>query len=158
MTPALFALLLRDTAILLRPRRVSLLSQGENQSGIPSSDLSSEPCVSTLLALSDLHALFQASSPSTTSSKKTADGPSKTSNKSVQEHVPHKLLFYAGQVLGTPPALLEMLVAEVEARSKKMEEEGSMGVGDAFAKRPGSAADMSRKPTVERKVLVEEIV
>lgn len=157
MTPALFALLLRDTAILLRPRRVSLLSHRENQSDVPSSDLSSEPCVSTLLALSDLHALFQSSSPSTTPSKKTADGPSKPSNKSRREHVPQKLLFYAGQVLGTPPALLEMLVAEVEARSKKMEEEGSMVSDDASAKRSGSVADPLRKPVGERKVLVEEI-
>lgn len=156
MTPAFFALLLRDTAILLRPQRVSVLPPARRQTDIPPSDLSCEPCVSTLLALSDLHALFQPSSTSASRSK-TAESLSGSVTKPRREHVPQKLLFYAGQVLSTPLKLLEMLVAEVEARSKKMEEEGFKDSGEASATKPASVADTSRKPEGERKVLVEEI-
>jgi len=53
ITPAAFALLLRDAATLLRP---PLIAVEEN-----------EPCVPALRALSDLHALFKSRSPRTAS-------------------------------------------------------------------------------------------
>lgn len=157
MTPAFFALLLRDTMTFLQPRRVSILSPStKDQTVEPSSDLASEPCLSTLLALSDLHTLFQPPPSYATSSNTDDERPLQSVTKSRREHVSPKLLFYAGQVLGMRSQLMEMLAAEAEARLKKFEEEGLKATHEAPAE--GSAADSSRKPEGERKVLVEEIV
>lgn len=151
MTSAFFTLLLRDTATLLRPRRVSVLPSTKDLPVDPPADLSSEPCLSALLGLSDLHALFLLPS-STASLSATEDEPEKLPSRPRQDHVPSKLLFYAGQVLGTPSSAMEMLAAEVELMSKKTEKEDLKGSHEA------SVVNSWRKPEGERKLLVEEIV
>lgn len=136
MTPAFFALLLRDSATLLRPSTVVELGdaiQGSSSNtlgGSVSRDLEGHPSANTLRALSDLSTLFSGSVHSSSSaSSASSSAPSRAATKptaatSKHIHVTHKLTFYAAHVLSVPPLLLRALADEAACRAEIVAREG----------------------------------
>ncbi|KZT07481.1 uncharacterized protein LAESUDRAFT_724932 [Laetiporus sulphureus 93-53] len=136
MTPAFFALLLRDSSTLLRPSTVVELGdaiQGSSSNalgGSVSRDLEGHPNANTLRALSDLSTLFSgpthssssASSASSSAPLRVATKPIAATNKHI--HVAHKLTFYAAHVLSVPPLLLRALADETARRADVVAREG----------------------------------
>ncbi|TFY54456.1 hypothetical protein EVG20_g9695 [Dentipellis fragilis] len=96
MSPSFLTLLLHDVHALLKPDRVSLIS--------PSSTSCST--TTTLRALADLHALFQPAS-----------------STRVQDAVAAKIQFYGAQVARADVRIVEVLMAEVDARARAAEHE-----------------------------------
>lgn len=102
MTPAFFALLMRDAAKLLQPATVVALSAPTGQR------LDEHPSANALLALSDISTVFQLYA-----SKKTSTNPTVA-----------KLAFYAARIVNTPSSVLIALSSEAIARAKLVEREG----------------------------------
>ena len=98
MRSELFALLLRDTAELIRPLPVTMVFAHQKSSEI---DPATHPHLNTILVLSDLTRLFE-TSPSL-----------KTSSMTRPDHVTHKLAFYAAHILSTPSPVLRALAKEL---------------------------------------------
>jgi hypothetical protein len=117
MDSALFAILLRDTAYLLRPIQVSEIlpsSKSIEQSGnLSASYVHSHPHRNVLLALSDLHQIFGRSI-------HTTDNPDGIWRPN---HVTHKLMFYAAHIVSTPLTVLSALSQEALIRSKVFQAE-----------------------------------
>ncbi|KAI0297604.1 hypothetical protein B0F90DRAFT_882724 [Multifurca ochricompacta] len=101
VTPAAFTLVLRDAATFLRPKLVA--EQADDDDNDDGGEALT--AVGALRALSDLHALFEPSSP----------------------RVAAKVVFYAAQVRRASAAILRALAADVERWAVKLEEEGKKG-------------------------------
>ena len=97
-----FASLLKDVAQLLRPVPVVMVDDASNTSRESASQHQN-----TLLALSDLHALFSSNSASMTRRMPRTD------------HISAKIAFYAGQVLSTDTDFFEGLAEEVGVRADR---------------------------------------
>ncbi|KAI0825502.1 hypothetical protein BC629DRAFT_1447878 [Irpex lacteus] len=108
MTPAFFALLMRDAAKLLQPATVVALSDPTGQR------LDEHPSANALLAFSDISNVFQLSA-----SKKTSTNPTVA-----------KLAFYAARIINTPSSVLIALSSEAIARAKLVEREGESAQSD----------------------------
>ncbi|KAH9840290.1 uncharacterized protein C8Q71DRAFT_805910 [Rhodofomes roseus] len=112
MPLAFFSLLLRDAAGFLQPSTVVELpvpatpdiTSPAHPAPTSTAEPASHPSARALLALSDLSALF-------TADKK-------------QNHVTHKLTFYAAYMMGVPPVLLRTLAGEVAERAEGIAREG----------------------------------
>ncbi|KAI0734332.1 hypothetical protein BC629DRAFT_1628089 [Irpex lacteus] len=104
MTPAFFALLMRDAAKLLQPATVVALSNPAGQ------QLDEHPSANALLALSDISTVSQLSA----------------SRKSSTNTTVAKLTFYAARVVSTPSSMpvFSALSSEAVARAKLVEREG----------------------------------
>ncbi|EKM50170.1 uncharacterized protein PHACADRAFT_32993 [Phanerochaete carnosa HHB-10118-sp] len=127
MTPALFALLMRDVAKLMRPSTVvPIASSG------PTESFADHPSANALCAISDLSALFQRSSAS-----------------SVPSAVSAKLAFYAARIVSTPAYILIALADEAMARARLVEREEDLD------KIPASEAVTEQ--TREAKPQIEEL-
>ncbi|KAF5383717.1 hypothetical protein D9615_003582 [Tricholomella constricta] len=132
----LFALLLRDTAHLLRPLPVTILPT-ESPQAQGDFDTSSHPHRDTVLVVSDLTKLFEIR----------ADGTWKLN------YVTHKLLFYAAHILSIPSPILRALSAELLEKATTYEVRGADDV--AIKAESGPVADR-RKPEA-RTAIIEEI-
>ncbi|KAI0675911.1 hypothetical protein C8Q78DRAFT_963923 [Trametes maxima] len=111
MNPQFFSLLLKDTALLLRPATVTVLPAAE--SALTSDELEAHPCANALRMLSDLAAFFGEPAPSM----------GNTATKPKPNHVVHKLTFYAAYILGTPSPMLRVIADEATMRAKTLENE-----------------------------------
>ncbi|KAF9531708.1 hypothetical protein CPB83DRAFT_82223 [Crepidotus variabilis] len=111
MTNKLFALLLKDAASLLKPRRVSEVTMDHAETQDTSNFLSSHPHERPLLVLSDLRNVC---------SKRDA-------SKQPPHHTAHKIVFYAAHIASTPTFILERLAEEIEHKSNQY---SSMGLDD----------------------------
>lgn len=146
-TSRLFALLLHDTAHLIRPLNITLLKNTEPL--CPSTlntecDLTNHPHTTPILVLSDLTSLFTL--PTLTPSPVTS---AFTLTKSNKNPVTHKLLFYAAHIISTPSAVLRAVAAELEDRSKAFEIEAD---GTGTGKR-----DEVTRVTDGPEVVIEEL-
>lgn len=119
MDPAIYSLLLKDAATLLRPAPVTVVVSTDSQT---SSTFGDHPSVNVLCVLSDLASLFD-KVPAKANSQ--APGASSTQQRPKHNHVVHKLTFYAAYILGTPAPMLRVLVDEATIRAKMLEVEGS---------------------------------
>ena len=124
MTPAFFALLMRDAGNLLRPKPLVSISAAADSS-TPFAD---HPNINTLLALSDVSALF-ASRKSSTPNAVTA-----------------KLRFYAARIVDTPGYLLTALANEAITRAKLVEREDRLNKTNTSTETQSTRAT---KPTIE---------
>jgi hypothetical protein len=97
MNSKLFSLLLRDTIRLIRPLPVTTFPPPAAQIDI---DPTSHPHVNPILVLSDLSRVFEVSL-------------SHRKDRTEQNHVTHKLMFYAAHILSTPSTYLYALVEEI---------------------------------------------
>ncbi|KAF8159586.1 hypothetical protein B0H34DRAFT_410077 [Crassisporium funariophilum] len=146
MTSDLFSLLLRDSAHLLEPLRVTELTHPspnstENENEVPAS----HPHIMPVLVLSDLIDLFS-TGPRTRGSVRDEESES----RSKDNHVTHKLLFYAAQILSTPSVILQSLVGEMRDRSKHYQMEG-------VKEKQLGATIVERKADKRSRKLVEEM-
>ncbi|GJE90294.1 hypothetical protein PsYK624_064230 [Phanerochaete sordida] len=101
MTPAFFALLMRDAARLLRPAAVVAVA-----AQAPQEPFADHPSADALRALADVAALFERSASSKAPSPASA-----------------KLAFYAARIVNTPAYILTALVDEAMARARLVERE-----------------------------------
>ncbi|GAV98705.1 zinc finger hit domain-containing protein 2-like [Lentinula edodes] len=110
-----FTVLMRDTATLVRPLPIGIISSPDPSSYSTSAssnsrttvvDLTSHPNRPLVYVLSDLHRLFANQNPN---------------QKSNYTHVAHKLLFYAAHALSTPPLVLRSLADDLAFRAKEAE-------------------------------------
>ena len=134
--------ILQDAANLMRPRPVIILDPSTTSPVTENSGAISNrhPCVSAILALSDLSKLFER-----TKTQK-GDSDSQSSN-----HVTLKLSFYAVQIISTPTVILMGLAEEAALRSKVIEREAVFSVHGARAERrtelgPGT---QTKRPKIE---------
>ncbi|KII87478.1 hypothetical protein PLICRDRAFT_664480 [Plicaturopsis crispa FD-325 SS-3] len=105
MPGSFFYVVLRDASSLLRPAPVMEVPHQSSFTGSPDIDLSTHPCLKSILVFSDLVALFEQHRPARAN------------------HIVHKLTFYAAQIIGTPSEILTALADEVLARSRTAEAE-----------------------------------
>ncbi|KAI0630666.1 hypothetical protein C8Q77DRAFT_219757 [Trametes polyzona] len=124
MNPQFFSLLLKDTALLLRPAKVTVVP--EPGSALTPSELDAHPSANALRVLSDLAQFFDESR----AGPEAAQPPpqSKPQSKAKPNHVVHKLTFYAAYVLGTPAPMLRMLADEAVMQAKALDEEAKQAV------------------------------
>ncbi|KAJ3918659.1 hypothetical protein F5877DRAFT_78810 [Lentinula edodes] len=110
-----FTVLMRDTATLVRPLPIGIISSPDPSSYSTSAssnsrttvvDITSHPNRPLVYVLSDLHRLFANQNPN---------------QKSNYTHVAHKLLFYAAHALSTPPLVLRSLADDLAFRAKEAE-------------------------------------
>jgi hypothetical protein len=116
MTSDLFSLLLRDTAHLLEPLRVTqveFVPKTSEEAIVPDS----HPHIKPILVLSDLKGLFLATK---------------------SNHINHKLFFYAAHIASTPSAILQVLVEEMRARAEIYRAEADDKIGIVEMKRVGA--------------------
>ncbi|KAJ3983473.1 hypothetical protein F5890DRAFT_1599598 [Lentinula detonsa] len=98
-----FAVLMRDTATLLRPLPVSLISSTSGSS-TSTTDIASHPNRTTIYVLSDLSRIFTIHLHGMT--------------RNLHPHIAHKIIFYAAHVLSTPPIVLRSLADDLAARAR----------------------------------------
>ncbi|KAF9480531.1 hypothetical protein BDN70DRAFT_905729 [Pholiota conissans] len=110
MTGDLFALLLRDSACLLKPLRITQIVPTPDT--MPTSDAvhSAHPHTMPVLVLSDLNGVFSA-----TLEQSASQG---SSERQKGNHITHKLLFYAAHILSTPTGILDAVANEMRARAQ----------------------------------------
>ncbi|KAJ4500171.1 hypothetical protein C8R41DRAFT_914665 [Lentinula lateritia] len=136
-----FTVLMRDTATLVRPLPIGIISSPDPSSSISPSpisrttvvDITSHPNRPLVYVLSDLHRLFA------------NQNPNQNSNFT---HVAHKLLFYAAHVLSTPPLVLRSLADDLAFRAKKEQKAPEIIPGQVNA---GSSHANSMIPTSQTK-------
>ncbi|RPD65186.1 hypothetical protein L226DRAFT_501974 [Lentinus tigrinus ALCF2SS1-7] len=108
MDSKFFSLLLQDTAHLLRPAKMAVISSASDD---PGQNLEDHRSANALRVLSDLAVLF---------------GERGTTNINAKpNHVVHKLMFYAAYVLSTPAPMLRVLADEATLRAKTLESESA---------------------------------
>jgi len=116
MTSDLFSLLLRDTANLLEPQRVTQVEFVpkvlEEEAVVPAS----HPHIKPILVLSDLKGLFSATR---------------------SNHINHKLVFYAAHIASTSSIILRALVEEMRARADVYRAEADDKIGIVEMKHVG---------------------
>ncbi|EPQ56637.1 hypothetical protein GLOTRDRAFT_28595, partial [Gloeophyllum trabeum ATCC 11539] len=117
MRPKLFALLLRDTARLMRPSRVIEVQPPE--AGNDTVLLGTHPNANVFRVFSDLALLFENKNVTSPAAPRHAN----TKPKPKPNHVTHKLTFYSAHVLSTPSFILDALANEAVARSNAMDTE-----------------------------------
>ncbi|KAH9852166.1 hypothetical protein C2E23DRAFT_868976 [Lenzites betulinus] len=118
MDSRFFSLLLKDTALLLRPAAVTVVPQPG--SSLTATELEAHPSRDTLRVLSDFAEFFGSPAEGT----RGAHGePGQPEAKSKPNHVVHKLTFYAAYVLGTPAPMLRVLADEAAMKAKALESE-----------------------------------
>ncbi|KAI0363141.1 hypothetical protein BV20DRAFT_1007803 [Pilatotrama ljubarskyi] len=125
MNPRFFSLLLKDTALLLRPAHVTVLPQ--RSATLTATELETHPSANALRVLSDLAEFFGRHAPESTAGKKATSTPF---SRPKTNHVVHKLIFYAAYVLGTPGPMLRVLADEATMRAKALEKEAEQGARD----------------------------
>ncbi|KAH9893328.1 hypothetical protein C8Q73DRAFT_648077 [Cubamyces lactineus] len=124
MNSQFFSLLLKDTALLLRPATVTIVP--DRDSALTSAGLEAHPSANALRVLSDLAEFFSDNSrPPNSAVERQPNSPSREPSK--PNHVVHKLTFYAAYVLGTPTPMLRMLADEAMMRAKMLEKEAKQG-------------------------------
>lgn len=137
MTPAFFALLMRDSAKLLRPAPVVAVLETTQQHFLQ------HPSANIISALSDVSALFQPTSQDRMDSVKPAS----------PNPCAAKLVFYAARIASTPTAVLTALSDEALARANLIEREGTSGWnvdGDRESLHTGGApVEKASKPRIE---------
>ena len=113
MTNELFSLLLRDAALLLTPLFVTELTTtpGPKTKFDSETMVRSHPHSISILALSDLHDTFLIER-----------GQDHDDNRR-GNHITHKLVFYAAQILSTPSVVLRTLVHEMIDKAEMIEKE-----------------------------------
>ncbi|KDR80603.1 hypothetical protein GALMADRAFT_222197 [Galerina marginata CBS 339.88] len=113
MTSSLFSVLLRDSAQLIKPLRITPVAPSSNETdGMLSS---SHPHSMPVLVLSDIDKLLM-------DKFHIKDGQESQTN-SKPNHITHKLRFYAAHILSTPSSILGSLSDEMMARAKGYEGE-----------------------------------
>ncbi|KAI0352088.1 hypothetical protein OH77DRAFT_1409888 [Trametes cingulata] len=122
MNAQFFSLLLKDTALLLRPAHVTVISQ--RGSTLTAAELEAHPSANALRVLSDLAEFFSEAPAQSTVSRKDA---STSSSKPKPNHIMHKLTFYAAYILGMPAPMLRVLADEATMRAKALEKEAKQG-------------------------------
>lgn len=146
MTPALFALLMRDAAKLLRPAAVVPLPS-ETSAG----QFDDHPSLTAVLALSDVSSLFQITKPKARDSSKPPP----------QHPATAKLTFYAARITHTPTYILSTLATEVVARARLVEREGmqddEVSPLDGSQSHASSAQDSHTHPNDKRSPKIEEL-
>ena len=112
MNPELFGFLLGDAARLIRPLPVTELRHPL----IWSSDveLTSHPHINSILVLSDMTRLFEATS---------------RDKKRGMNHVGPKLLFYAAYILSTPSSILQVVARGLVKKALTYKEEPHCSTG-----------------------------
>lgn len=120
MSPQFFSLLLKDTALLLRPATVTVLP--EPKSALSSADLEAHPSADALRVFSDL-AEFLTESPATDRTPEGNAPSAQPKSRPKPNHVVHKLTFYAAYLLGTPAPMLRVVADEATMRAKALEKE-----------------------------------
>ncbi|KAI0642320.1 hypothetical protein C8Q79DRAFT_1013608 [Trametes meyenii] len=123
MNPQFFSLLLKDTALLLRPANVTVLPTPG--SALTSTELEAYPSANALRVLSDLAEFFS----------EPVAGAENATVKPKPNHIVHKLTFYAAYILGTPSPMLRVIADEATMHAKTLErearqdEQGAKGEG-----------------------------
>jgi hypothetical protein len=112
MNSKLFSLLLHDTVRLIRPLPVTTPSLATQTTEI---NPISHPHLNLILTLSDLRRVFEVSL-------------SQRKSHVEQNHVTHKLMFYAAHILSTPSPVLCALVEEILQRTLAYEETSNVPV------------------------------
>ncbi|KIK63378.1 hypothetical protein GYMLUDRAFT_72076 [Collybiopsis luxurians FD-317 M1] len=163
-SPSLFTILMLDTATLLRPMHIGVISSSSSSSSssAPRStstspfDIASHPNRTPIYVLSDLHHLFDPLTRKTSSSS--------SSSSSSSKHITHKLLFYAAHILSTPPLVLKSLTEDVERRMREMEkvDQEAEGASASTARagtetRNGEGEEENGRRNTSIKPLIEEI-
>ncbi|KAL1945141.1 hypothetical protein VTO73DRAFT_2761 [Trametes versicolor] len=120
MNSQFFSLLLKDTALLLRPATVTVLP--EPKSALSSADLEAHPSANALRVFSDLAEFFTESPTLDRASGGTAPS-AQPKSKPKPNHVVHKLTFYAAYLLDTPAPMLRVLADEATMRANALEKE-----------------------------------
>lgn len=120
MNSQFFSLLLRDTALLLRPATVTIIP--ESKSALSSADLEAHPSANALRVFSDL-AEFVTESPTPDRASEGTAPSAQPKSRPKPNHVVHKLTFYAAYLLGTPAPMLRVLADEVTMRANALEKE-----------------------------------
>lgn len=116
MNPQFFSLLLKDTALLLRPATVTVIPEPK------SAPSSADPSANALRVFSDLaEFLTESPTPERTSEGNAPSAQPKSRPK--PNHVVHKLTFYAAYLLGTPAPMLRVLADEATMRANALEKE-----------------------------------
>lgn len=150
MTPAFFALLMRDASTLLRPSVVVPLTEASDTSTKDGAQMhASHPTATTLLALSDVSALLQPPHSTTPSGHKHKPSP-----------VAAKLAFYAARVMATPTYILKALADEIAVRATLIEREGTLnGALEAakVVKNAPAPANENIEKVEERKAKIVEL-
>lgn len=145
------ALLLRDTATLLRPRAVTVLpsttSPVQESQNTP---LDSHPGALAVMFLSDLAKLFE---PPVNLQSEGLDA-----RTSRQNHKTLKLSFYAGQLLATPSFILGRLSDEIMTRSKAIEREALIPPAIPTSRRALQDSDSSATLRSQSAVITPRIV
>ncbi|KAF9451436.1 hypothetical protein P691DRAFT_699277 [Macrolepiota fuliginosa MF-IS2] len=163
----LLAVLLEDTAMLMKPQRVVLMSALSSQSSPEEDatlvDTADHPHIMPILVLSDLICFYRFREdqlPSEPRAPGTADQPSPEAQpkKSTParmhsyQHVVHKLEFYVAHVLATPGGIMEGVTEEALRWSKKVRAE-SESTGNKGSE---GKAETVREPRKQQQ-LVQEI-
>ncbi|KDQ51026.1 hypothetical protein JAAARDRAFT_199417 [Jaapia argillacea MUCL 33604] len=125
ISPSSFSTLLKDTANLIRPSRITKITSPPSTQNpktpedttTSNQDFTSHPSRKILLVLSDLYSLF---SPSLPSDPPIPKSPQISRTHTPKTHIAHKLTFYASQILSTPPFILDALANECEVRAERM--------------------------------------
>ncbi|KAI0333905.1 hypothetical protein GY45DRAFT_1319144 [Cubamyces sp. BRFM 1775] len=123
-----FSLLLKDTALLLRPATVTVVP--DRGSALTSAELEAHPSANALRVLSDFAEFFSDDSRSpdpAVQQQPNSLSPQPSKAKVKLNHVVHKLTFYAAYILGTPTPMLRMLADEATMRAKMLENEAKQG-------------------------------
>lgn len=120
MNPQFFSLLLKDTALLLRPATVTVIP--EPKSAPTSADFEAHPSANALRVFSDL-AGFLTESPAPDHASEGYAPSAQPKSKPKPNHVVHKLTFYAAYLLGTPATMLRVLADEATMRANALEKE-----------------------------------
>ncbi|KAJ3768433.1 hypothetical protein FB446DRAFT_650441 [Lentinula raphanica] len=105
-----FSVLMQDTATLLRPLPIGVVS-----SSSISASISSNPSISSSSSPSVLTPPSPSSPPGLTPSTPSSPSTSSPSSSAAGAHVTHKLLFYTAHVLSAPSGVLRAVADEVEA-------------------------------------------
>lgn len=142
MTSAFFSLLLRDVSAILKPRRVVIVPSSTH---LPSST-SASPHLTILLALSDMHNLFENSD---FRHENSSLFPTSTArHKSRNHHVAAKIVFYAAQVMATSVDFMDGLSSELAARAARENastlDDGIQRADPAMRRRTGAKEGPSR--------------
>ncbi|KAI1788145.1 hypothetical protein LXA43DRAFT_974958 [Ganoderma leucocontextum] len=116
----LFSLLLKDSATILRPAAVTVVTPRDEATR----NLEEHPSANALRVLSDLATLFDEAQDS--------NGNPSTSGlpqRAKPNHVAHKMTFYAAHILGTPGPMLRVLTDEATMRAKTLGNEAKQTEG-----------------------------
>lgn len=133
----LFAVLLKDVAVLLKPLLVVASFNGGSES-VPSADAETVdpttlPQATPIIVLSDLTELFENPQGEATTPLTPAG---------------HKLLFYAAHLASTPPPVLQLVADEAKTRASLFEREAQ----ETAVSRAGG-----RPPTTRHTPIIEEL-